>query len=73
MEVHSGLSALIVENCKIQKEDGIHRFDGLWSSSLTDSISKGKPDIESVDLTTRLHTLTDILECTIYPIIYDGE
>ena len=73
MEAHSGLSALIVENCKIQKEDGIHRFDGLWSSSLTDSTSKGKPDIEAVDLTTRLHTLTDILECTTYPIIYDGD
>jgi phosphoenolpyruvate phosphomutase len=73
MEAHSGLSALIVQNCEIQKEDGIHRFDGLWSSSLTDSTSKGKPDIEAVDLTTRLHTLTDILECTTYPIIYDGD
>lgn len=32
-------------------------FDGMWSSSLTDSTSKGKPDIEAVDLTTRLHDL----------------
>lgn len=73
MEAHSGLSGLIVENVEIEKEDGIHGFDGMWSSSLTDSTSKGKPDIEAVDLTTRMHTLTDILECTTKPIIYDGD
>ena len=73
MEAHSGLSGLIVENTEIEKEDGIHRFDGMWSSSLTDSTSKGKPDIEAVDLTTRMHSLTDILECTTKPIIYDGD
>ena len=73
MEAHSGLSGLIIENIEICKEDGIHRFDGMWSSSLTDSTSKGKPDIEAVDLTTRLQSLTDILECTTKPIIYDGD
>ena len=73
MEAHSGLSGLIVENVEVEKEDGIHRFDGMWSSSLTDSTSKGKPDIEAVDLTTRMHSLTDILECTTKPIIYDGD
>ena len=73
MEAHSGLSGLIIENAEIEKEDGIHCFDGMWSSSLTDSTSKGKPDIEAVDLTTRMHSLTDILECTTKPIIYDGD
>lgn len=73
MEAHSGLSGLIIENIEIEKEDGIHRYDGMWSSSLTDSTSKGKPDIEAVDLTTRLQGLTDILECTTKPIIYDGD
>ncbi|MBN2693760.1 phosphoenolpyruvate mutase [bacterium] len=73
MEAHSGLSGLIVENIEIEKEDGIHYFDGMWSSSLTDSTSKGKPDIEAVDLTTRLQSLTDILECTTKPIIFDGD
>ena len=73
MEAHSGLSGLIIENIEISKEDGIHRFDGMWSSSLTDSTNKGKPDIEAVDLTTRLQSLTDILECTTKPIIYDGD
>lgn len=73
MEAHSGLSGLIIENAEVTKDDGIHRFDGMWSSSLTDSTSKGKPDIEAVDLTTRMQSLTDILECTTKPIIYDGD
>ncbi len=73
MEAHSGMSGLIVENIEIEKEDGIHQYDGMWSSSLTDSTSKGKPDIEAVDLTTRLQDLTNILECTTKPIIYDGD
>jgi phosphoenolpyruvate phosphomutase len=73
MEAHSGLSGLIIENLETEKEDGLHSYDGIWSSSLTDSISKGKPDIEAVDLTTRLQSLTDILECTTKPIIFDGD
>jgi phosphoenolpyruvate phosphomutase len=73
MEAHSGLSGLIIENLEIEKEDGLHSFDGMWSSSLTDSASKGKPDIEAVDLTTRLQDLVNILECTTKPIIYDGD
>jgi phosphoenolpyruvate phosphomutase len=73
MEVHSGLSGLIVEKLECPGEDGIRRFDGMWSSSLTDSTSKGKPDIEAVDITTRLQDLTQILECTVKPIIYDGD
>ena len=73
MEAHSGLSGLIIENTSVMKEDGLHSFDGMWSSSLTDSTDKGKPDIEAVDLTTRMQSLTDILECTTKPIIYDGD
>jgi phosphoenolpyruvate phosphomutase len=73
MEAHSGLSGLIIENLEVEKEDGLHIFDGIWSSSLTDSTSKGKPDIEAVDLTTRLQDLTNILECTTKPILFDGD
>jgi phosphoenolpyruvate phosphomutase len=73
LEAHSGLSGLIIENLEISKDDGTHNFDGMWSSSLTDSTSKGKPDIEAVDLTTRLQDLTNILECTTKPIIFDGD
>jgi len=73
MEAHSGLSGLIVENISTQYGDTIREFDGMWSSSLTDSTCKGKPDIEAVDLTTRLQDLTNILECTTKPIIFDGD
>lgn len=73
LEAHSGLCGLIIENLELENNDKIISFDGIWSSSLTDSASKGKPDIEVVDLTTRLQSLTNILECTTKPIIYDGD
>lgn len=73
IEAHNGLTGLIVENT-IVEINGIKReFDAMWSSSLIDSTSKGKPDIEAVDITTRLHDLNDILEVTTKPIIYDGD
>ena len=73
LEVHDGLSGLICENIEVTNGTSIDAFDGMWSSSLTDSTSKGKPDIEAVDLTTRMQDLTNILECTTKPIIYDGD
>ena len=73
LETHDGLSGLIAENLEIENGPKINSFDGMWSSSLTDSTSKGKPDIEAVDLTTRMQDLTNILECTTKPIIYDGD
>jgi len=73
LEAHSGLSGLIIENLKVDTNEGTNFFDAMWSSSLTDSTCKGKPDIEAVDLTTRLQDLTNILECTTKPIIFDGD
>ena len=73
LEAHSALSGLIVENIEVKMDDGIHRFDGLWSSSLCDSTDKGKPDIEVVSLTSRMEILKDILLRTTKPIIYDGD
>jgi phosphoenolpyruvate phosphomutase len=67
MEAHSGLSALIVENTKIDDKE----YDAIWESSFTDSASKGKPDIELVDFTSRVHTINEILEVTTKPIIVD--
>lgn len=73
LESHSGLTGLIIENTSVDINGIKKEFDGMWSSSLTDSTSKGKPDIEAVDLTTRLHDLNDALECTTKPIIFDGD
>jgi phosphoenolpyruvate phosphomutase len=74
LESHSGLTGLIIEKTSYTNEDGVQEeFDGMWSSSLTDSTSKGKPDIEQVDLTTRLQGINDMLESTTKPMIYDGD
>ncbi len=70
MEAHNALSALIVENIK---SDGGVEYDGMWSSSLTDSASKGKPDIEAVDVSTRINTINEIFEVTTKPMIYDAD
>jgi len=73
LESHSGLTGLIIEKTSYDNNGLMEEFDGMWSSSLTDSTSKGKPDIEQVDLTTRLHAINDMLECTTKPMIYDGD
>ena len=73
IEAHSGLTGLIVEHTKIKVENQVREFDGMWASSLTDSTAKGKPDIEAVDLTSRLTNINDIMEVTTKPIIYDGD
>jgi phosphoenolpyruvate mutase len=73
LEAHNGLCGLIIENLKVQKNNVSREFDGMWLSSLTDSTAKGKPDIEAVDITSRLHTLNDIVEVTTKPIIFDGD
>ena len=72
-EVHNGLSGLITENTKVQKKNQIVEFDAMWSSSLTDSTAKGKPDIEAVDMTSRIMSVNDIFDVTTKPMIFDGD
>ena len=73
LEAHSGLSGLIVENTSAQRDGRTVEFDGMWSSSLTDSTSRGKPDIEAVDITSRLQTINDIFEVTTKPLVFDAD
>lgn len=73
LESHNGLTGLIAEHTSVEVNGQHREFDGMWASSLTDSTSKGKPDIEAVDLTTRLHDLNDTLEVTTKPVIFDGD
>ena len=73
LESHCGLTGLIAEKISVEVKGQARQFDGILSSSLTDSTSKGKPDIEAVDLTTRLHDLNDTLEVTTKPVIFDGD
>lgn len=73
LESHNPLSALIAESLVVNRKGGGVEFDGFWSSSLTDSTSKGKPDIEAVDLTARMNTVNEIFEVTTKPMIYDAD
>ena len=75
MEASNGLSGLIVENTRVidEENDAVKEFDCMWVSSLCDSSFKGKPDIELVDLTSRLRTIEEIMEVTTKPIILDGD
>jgi len=73
LEAHSGLTGLIVENASYVKNDKKIEFDGIWESSLTDSTSKGKPDTEVVDFSSRFQTIDEIMEVTTKPIIVDGD
>jgi len=73
MEVHNGLSSLIVEKIKSERDGAQRQFDAMWSSSLTESTVKGKPDIEAVDISSRLQTLNEIFEVTTKPLIFDGD
>ena len=69
LEVHNGLSGLIVENAEFKDK----KFDGMWLSSLTHSAIQAKPDIEYVDVTTIAKTITDIFDVTSKPLILDGD
>ena len=73
LEVHNGISGLIVEETKLETESEIREFDAMWVSSLTDSTAKGKPDTEYVDRTSRSQTISDIVDVTTKPIILDGD
>ena len=51
----------------------LDQFDAMWISSLCDSTAKGKPDIELVDMSSRIRTIDDVMDVTTKPIILDGD
>ncbi len=73
LEAHSGLTGLIVEKARHENNDGVCEFDAIWASSLTESTNKGMPDTESVDLTSRMQMLNEIVRVTTKPIIFDAD
>jgi phosphoenolpyruvate mutase len=73
LEIHNGLTGLIVENINVIDDGKSKEFDGMWASSLTESTAKGKPDIEAVDLTSRMNTINEVMEVTTKPMIYDAD
>ena len=73
IEVHSGLTGLIAEKTVVEHNGELDQFDAMWLSSLCDSTAKGKPDIELVDMSSRMRTIDDVMEVTTKPIILDGD
>jgi len=73
MEVHNGVTASIVETTRVDREGKGEEFDGMWASSLTDSTARARPDIEAVDISTRVSTLNEVLEVTTKPLVFDGD
>jgi len=73
LESHNSLTGLIIENTKLIKNKNINEFDAMWSSSLTDSATKGKPDNSSVDFSSRIISLNDMLDVTTKPLIFDAD
>ena len=73
IEVHSGISAQIIQEESIVENGKRVEFDALWISSLTMSMSKGKPDSGYVDLSNKIDIIDDIMESSDKPIIYDGD
>lgn len=73
IEVTNGLTGLIAEKTVVDNEGTVDQFDAMWISSLCDSTAKGKPDIELVDMSSRMRTIDDVMDVTTKPIILDGD
>ena len=72
LESHNSLTGLIIENLKVVKKNKTIEFDGMWSSSLTDSATKGKPDNSSVDFSSRISSINDMMDVTTKPLVFDA-
>lgn len=75
LEAHNPISALLVEGVSTRDErtGEMLAYDAFWSSSLTDSTARGRPDIEALDIQNRLANIHDIFEVTTSPLIMDGD
>lgn len=73
LQAHDGLTGLIAQSTVVKKNGRKTEFDGIWVGSLVDAISKGKPDISVIDMTSRMHTIHEILDVTTKPLVVDAE
>lgn len=73
IDAHSGLSALIGDRARLELGSEIREFDALWSGSLATAVLKAKTDNGVVDFSARMAVLSDILEATRKPILFDAE
>tara|TARA_A100000164_G_scaffold371889_1_gene400281 strand:- start:344 stop:1645 length:1302 start_codon:yes stop_codon:yes gene_type:complete len=73
LESHNSLTGLIIDKVNIIKNKKVLEFDGMWSSSLTDSATKGKPDNSSVDFSSRITSLNEMMDVTAKPLVFDAD
>ena len=73
LESHNSLTGLIIDKLKVANNKKIVEFDGMWSSSLTDSATKGKPDNSSVDFSSRIASLNEMMDVTTKPLVFDAD
>ena len=73
LESHNSLTGLIIDKINVKKNKKIFEFDGMWSSSLTDSATKGLPDNSSLSFSARISSLNDIMDVTTKPLVFDAD
>ncbi|GAX46879.1 isocitrate lyase/phosphoenolpyruvate mutase family protein [Pseudolactococcus reticulitermitis] len=71
MECHDALSGMIASQASFSLDDDYKEFDGLWISSLCDSLVRGRPDMEVVDISDRLQMIEKIKSVSSKDIIVD--
>lgn len=71
IEVTTPFSAILIERFCLLKKKKTMSFDGFWSSSLCDSITMGKPDDESLDLSRRFSNINSIFDVSSLPLMMD--
>ena len=73
LESHNALTGLIIDKICITKNKKPIEFDGMWSSSLTDSATKGLPDNSSLSFSARISSLNDMMDVTTKPLVFDAD
>jgi phosphoenolpyruvate phosphomutase len=73
LESHNSLTGLLIEKISLIKNKKTIEFDGMWSSSLTDSATRGLPDNSSLSFSARVSSLNDIMNVTTKPVVFDAD
>ncbi len=73
LESHNSLTGLIIDKMHIIENKKKIEFDGMWSSSLTDSATKGLPDNSSLSFSSRIASLNYIMDVTSKPLVFDAD
>jgi len=73
LESHNSLTGIMIDKINVIKNKKMFEFDGMWSSSLTDSATKGLPDNSSLSFSARISSLNDIMDVTTKPLVFDAD